>query len=94
MKSISITGFCKLVGKTEEEIKGGRGSKLMRVPVDHKSWLPEIIMDTAVELHPTPPEHIPASFFADTKVNYPQAKMCQERIEVIDLYKNDKSSEQ
>ena len=23
MKSISITGFCKLVGKTEEEIKGG-----------------------------------------------------------------------
>ena len=45
---------------------GYRGSNLMRVPVDHKSWLPEIIMDTAVELQPTPPEHIPASFFADT----------------------------
>lgn len=45
---------------------GYRGSELMRVPVDQQSWLPEIIMDTAVELHPTPPEHIPVSFFADT----------------------------
>lgn len=44
---------------------GYRGSKLMRVPVDHQSWLPEIIMDTAVELQPIPPEHIPVSFFAD-----------------------------
>ena len=44
---------------------GYRGSKLMRVPVDHQSWLPEIIMDTAVELQPIPPEHIPISFFAD-----------------------------
>lgn len=45
---------------------GYRGSKLMRLPVNYQSWLSEIIMDTAVELHPTPPEHIPASFFADT----------------------------
>lgn len=44
---------------------GYRGSKLMRVPVDQQSWLPEIIMDTAVELQPIPPEHIPVSFFAD-----------------------------
>lgn len=41
---------------------GYRGSNLMRVPVDHKSWLSEIIMDTAVELQPTPPEHVPVSF--------------------------------
>ena len=45
---------------------GYRGSKLMRIPVGHQSWLPEIIMDTAVELHPTPPERIPDSFFAYT----------------------------
>ncbi len=44
---------------------GYRGSKLMRVHVDQQSWLPEIIMDTAVELQPIPPEHIPVSFFAD-----------------------------
>ena len=44
---------------------GYRGSKLMRIPVDQQSWLPEIIMDTAVELQPIPPEHIPVSFFAD-----------------------------
>ena len=38
----------------------------MCVPVDQQSWFPEIIMDTGVDLQPTPPERIPVSFFADT----------------------------
>lgn len=46
---------------------GYRGSKLMRVPIDQKSWLPQIIMDTAIELLPTPPERVPSQFFVDTE---------------------------
>ncbi len=46
---------------------GYRGSRLMRVPIDQQSWLPQIIMDTAIELQPTPPERIPSHFFEDTE---------------------------
>lgn len=46
---------------------GYRGSRLMRVPIDQQSWLPEIIMDTAIEIQPTPPERIPSHFFVDTE---------------------------